>query len=120
MLDPIGEKFPLKFRLHCSLIRSVQFYPRNPGLNLDLGSTNSSRIAPLSRKSELTERPRMRPEVPHTYMSSIGLMFWSLHCIHKHTFTETLKLVLLCKAPNMNAAHKLGVCFLFALYLWLG
>jgi hypothetical protein len=44
MLDPFGENFPLKFRPQCSLIRSVQFYPR--GLNLDPGSTNSSRIAP--------------------------------------------------------------------------
>jgi hypothetical protein len=47
MLDPIGENFPLKFRSQCSLIRNVQFYPRNPGLSLDPGSTNSSRIAPL-------------------------------------------------------------------------
>jgi hypothetical protein len=28
-------------------VNPVQFYPRNPGLNLDPGSTNSSRIAPL-------------------------------------------------------------------------
>jgi hypothetical protein len=27
-------------------VNPVQFYPRNPGLNLDPGSTNSSRIAP--------------------------------------------------------------------------
>jgi hypothetical protein len=29
-------------------VNSVQFYPRNPRLNLDPGSTNSSRIAPLN------------------------------------------------------------------------
>jgi hypothetical protein len=31
----------------------VQFYPRNPGLNLNPGSTNSSRIAPLYSYIEL-------------------------------------------------------------------
>jgi hypothetical protein len=30
-----------------STVNRVQFYPRNPGLNLGPGSTNSSRIAPL-------------------------------------------------------------------------
>jgi hypothetical protein len=28
-------------------VNPVQFNPKNPGLNLDPGSTNSSRIAPL-------------------------------------------------------------------------
>jgi hypothetical protein len=46
MLDPVGENFRLKFWPQCSLIRSVQFYHRNPGLSLDPGSTNSSRISP--------------------------------------------------------------------------
>jgi hypothetical protein len=32
----------------------VQFYPRNPGLNLDPGSTNSSRIAPLDSYQRLS------------------------------------------------------------------
>jgi hypothetical protein len=45
MLDPVGENFRLKFWPQCSLI-SVQFYPRNPGLNLNPRSTNSSQIAP--------------------------------------------------------------------------
>jgi hypothetical protein len=40
MLEPVGENLPLKFWPHCSLIRNVQFYPRNPGLNLDPVSTN--------------------------------------------------------------------------------
>jgi hypothetical protein len=47
MLDPIDENFRLKFWPQCLLMRSVQFYSRNPGLNLDPGSANSSRIAPL-------------------------------------------------------------------------
>jgi hypothetical protein len=31
-------------------VNPVQFYPRNPGLNLDPGSTNSSRISPQGGK----------------------------------------------------------------------
>jgi hypothetical protein len=36
----------------------VQFYPRNPGLNLDPGSTNSSRIAPLLYSQSILGDPR--------------------------------------------------------------
>jgi hypothetical protein len=54
MLDPVHENFPLKFPPQCSLIRNAQFYPRNPGLNLDPGSTNSSRIAPQERLAPKT------------------------------------------------------------------
>jgi hypothetical protein len=58
MLDPDGENFPLKFLPQCSLIRNVQFYPRNPGLNLDPGSTNSSRIAPQIWKRKVALAPK--------------------------------------------------------------
>jgi hypothetical protein len=38
--DPVGENFPLKFQPQCPV--------SNPGLILDPGTTNSSRIAPLA------------------------------------------------------------------------
>jgi hypothetical protein len=41
-----------------NIVNPVQFYLRNPGLNLDPGSTNSSRIAPQS-----SHRRAHRPEV---------------------------------------------------------